>query len=251
MADLSKTKGYVPLAMFLDMNKRFKDYNKSHDPDATIVYLDSKKVDFVTAETFKQMQYRFDQYKLAHNNAMPTVVYFQKPVAMDTTVTPAPTERKVGALQSRLEAIVGRFNTFTEFYNKSKGRGYKYYYNDCKTLEEEIIAYKNKSGLNCADAVQLFAHLAMEMGYKVAYEHCQCKTGGHMRLLIDGKEFGNHGDDSRNWKLIDPAACLSVGSQYAIGNVWCAYAGHQGITKPDGAWIGENLAWMRSDDGRT
>jgi hypothetical protein len=209
MGDLSNSAGYIPLAVFLDMNKRYIDYNKTHSTKASKIYIEPKRVDFVDSKTFENMQYRYDQY-VAKNGKKPSVVYFL-PASKRTPVKPS---RVVGNIQKQLEEAVGQFNNFTEFYNKSKGRGYAYYFNDVYTLQEEINRYKNKQGLNCSDAAQLFGALAKEMGYEWRYVHVQCSSGGHIRAQIRGKEFSD-------WTRLDPAACISVGSQYPISRVWC------------------------------
>ena len=49
------------------------------------------------------------------------------------------------------------------------------------------------------------------MGYEARYVHVQCKEGGHIRGQIKGHEFSD-------WTRIDPAAALSVNSQYPIGS---------------------------------
>jgi hypothetical protein len=217
MADLSKSSGYVPLAVFLDMNKRYIEYNKAHPTaKAKIIYIDSKRIDYVNAATFENMQYRYDRYKASNGGQMPSIVYF---LPADKRVTSPEQDveevkRVVGAIQARMEAVLGQFNSFTEFYNKSKGRGYKYYYDDVYTLEQEITRFINKQGLNCSDAAQLFGALAKEMGYSWRYVHVQCQSGGHIRAQIKGKEFSD-------WTRVDPAACISVGSQYPISRVWC------------------------------
>lgn len=241
-SDLSATTGSVPLAVFTDMTSRFNAYKAANGKEPDIIYLKSGGGDYVSKSKYIDMLTRFNAY-VAANGIEPTIIYFQKPV---------PPARVVGVLQARLESFLGQFNSFTEFYNKCKGRGYAYYYDDIKTLEQEIVALQNKTGMNCSDAAQLFATLAQEMGYNVAFEHIICQSsGGHIRLKISLKEFGDLGADSRNWFRVDPAACLSVGSQYNIGDVWCSNGTRVGITKMDGAWIGEYLGWLLTDDGRT
>ena len=137
-----------------------------------------------------------------------------------------------GSVKARLEAGLGKFNTFTEFWQKIRGRGYDYYYNDVYTLDQEIDRIIHKKGLNCTDSMQLCHALAIEMGYEVQYIHVMCKQGGHIRGQIRGHEF-------KNWTKIDPAAAISS-SKAGIGHVWCDYPN---------AHI-ENAAWLNIDDGR-
>lgn len=234
MADLSKSNGYVPLAVFLDMNKRFLAYKKSTGQIPSKIYINiSKPIDYVDANTFENMQFRYDNYVKINGNR-PAILYFLAPEKRTTTVTEEVQEvkRVVGTIQGRMEVALGQFNNFTEFYNKAKGRGYKYYYDDVYTLETEIVRFINKQGINCSDAAQLFGALAKEMGYEWRYVHVQCTSGGHIRAQIRGKEFSD-------WTRVDPAACISVGSQYPIGQVWCDY---------DNAHL-ESATWILIDDG--
>ena len=234
MADLSKSNGYVPLATFLDMNTRYINYVKKVGTKPSKIYISlAKPVDYVDASTFENMQFRYDNY-VKINNKRPSILYFLSPEKRTSTVTEEVQEvkRVVGTIQGRLEAVLGQFNSFTEFYNKAKGRGYKYYYNDVYTLETEIVRFINKQGLNCSDAAQLFGALAKEMGYEWRYVHVQCSSGGHIRAQIRGKEFSD-------WSRVDPAACISVGSQYSLGNVWCDY---------DNAYV-TTASWILIDDG--
>ena len=132
-----------------------------------------------------------------------------------------------GTIQTACEKLLGTFTTFTEFYNKCKGRGYGNYYNDIKTLAQE---YNTIANLNCADASQLAYNLAKEMGYSVRYCHVYCTQSGsgHIYLQVAGKELGS------NWVKVDMAACMSVGSQYPIGQVWCSDAK---ISSYDDQWL--------------
>jgi hypothetical protein len=220
-SDLSKTTGAVPLTVFQDMMTRHDNYKKNNGVEPDIIYIKSGGGDYVTDSCFEDMRKRYDAYKV-NNGVEPSLVYFVAP-------TPA---RVVGPIQGRLEAVIGQFDNFTAFYNKSKGRGYKSYYNDVLLPEQEIQAYINKSGMNCTDGTQLFVMLAQEMGYQTKYVHVQCQSGGHVRMQIYGKEF-------TSWTRLDPAACMSVGSQYDIGQVWCDYSN---------AHI-ETDSWLLIDDG--
>jgi hypothetical protein len=194
---------YVTRAQFEDMMARVAAYLTRFQTKPKIIYIDSKRVDSVDWATYEDMFKRWVAFR-NKNNVWPTRVYFKPP----------PVVRTVGPIQSKLEAFLGRFNSFTEYYNKIKGRGYGYYYNDVKTRDETIEALKNKSGINCTDITQLSGDLAREMGYKVRYVRVQCTSGGHIRMQIYGKEF-------KEWTRVDPAAALSTGSLYDIGRVWC------------------------------
>jgi hypothetical protein len=137
-----------------------------------------------------------------------------------------------GSVKARLEKGLGTFRTFTEFWQKIRGRGYSHYYNDVYTLDQEITRLINRQGLNCTDSMQLCHALAQEMGYQARYIHVMCKEGGHIRGQIKGHEF-------KEWTRIDPAAALSVNGKANIGTVWCDYPN---------AHI-ENAVWINIDDG--
>lgn len=121
-----------------------------------------------------------------------------------------------GPIQTACEKLLGSFTTFTQFYNKCKGRGYSYYYNDIKTLSQESSTIAN---LNCVDSTQLAYHLAKEMGYEFHIYRVKCTVSksGHVYGGIKGKEF-------TKLTKVDMAACMSKSSQYSIGNVWCSDA---------------------------
>ena len=138
------------------------------------------------------------------------------------------------AIRRSLEDAIGTYNTFTEFYNKLKGRGYSYYYNDIYNQSQAIQRLKNKSGLNCSDICQLAYAAAKDLGYSVRYVHIICRSGtGHIQLDVKGKEFGS------SWRRVDPAAALQ--SSYSLGSLWCS----------DGRVIGYDPGWLLSDDGVT
>jgi len=165
-----------------------------------------------------------------NNNSMPTYA----------TVTPWTRKPAIGSgssskgpIQTACEKLLGSFTNFTGFYNKCKGRGYSYYYNDIKTLSEESNTIAN---LNCVDSTQLAVLLAREMGYEAHFHRVKCTQSGsgHVYGSIKGKEFGS-------LTKVDMAACMSVGSQYPLGQVWCSDA--KILATDEAAW--------ESDDGKT
>lgn len=135
--------------------------------------------------------------------------------------TPTPTKTKTtvstitkGTIQTAIETKLGSFTNFTGFYNKMIGRGYNHYFNDKKSLTQELNDLAN---LNCVDASQLAQKLGTEMGYTMQLKHVVCpKSGeGHIVIWGKGKELGTA------WVWIDLAAAMSVGSKYPIGKAWC------------------------------
>jgi len=222
MQDVSNTDGYVTRAQFEDMMKRVAAFIKRTKTTPKMVFISIIGKDHVDWNTYADMFKRWVAYR-DKNGEWPTRVYFKTP----------PVIRTVGPIQTKLEAFLGQFNSFTEYYNKIKGRGYGYYYNDIKTRDQAIEALKNKTGLNCTDITQLSGDLAREMGYTVRYVRVQCTSGGHIRMQIYGKEF-------TEWTRVDPAAALSVGSQHDIGRVWCDNNTAKIIDE----------VWLNIDDGK-
>jgi hypothetical protein len=181
----------------------------------------TKTGDFVTRTKFASLLKIWIAWRDTHNGFRPNYISINKS---------SPPVIKEGAIQTAVEKTLGKhFTTIRQFYDLCKGRGYSYYYNDVKTLKNEELL----RNLNCADATQLLVQLAKEMGYTARFVHVMCKSGGHIYAQLKGKELGT------NWINVDLAACLSVGSQYAFGKVWCSYA------KP----VSYNDPWLQSDDG--
>lgn len=179
----------------------------------------------INGETYTKTQYmdamkRVYEYVKKNKELPPKVWWYNNP----------PTK---SAIRRSLEDAIGTYNTFTEFYNKLKGRGYSYYYNDIYNQSQAIQRLKNKSGLNCSDICQLAYAAAKDLGYSVRYVHIICKSGtGHIQLDVKGKEFGS------SWRRVDPAAALQ--SSYSLGSLWCS----------DGRVIGYDPGWLLSDDGQ-
>ncbi|MDP3014404.1 MAG: peptidoglycan-binding protein [Candidatus Subteraquimicrobiales bacterium] len=121
---------------------------------------------------------------------------------------------KKGPIHLAVEKKLGSFSNFTGFYNKMKGRGYSHYFNDKKTLTQEL---NSLAQLNCVDASQLGLKLGIEMGYNLIMKRLVCpkSSDGHIILWGKGKELGN------NWVWIDLAAAMSKESMYPIGKAWC------------------------------
>ena len=184
-------------------------------------------VDKLEKATYMDMYDRVQKWQETHDGKMPEIIGINS-TAHGTE--PAP---HTGSIKARLEAGLGKFNTFTEFWQKIRGRGYSHYYNDIYTLDQEVDRLIKRSGLNCTDSMQLCHALASEMGYEVRYVHVMCKEGGHIRGQIRGHEFSD-------WTKIDPAAAISTGTRAGIGTVWCDYPN---------AHI-ENSAWLNIDDGQ-
>lgn len=210
--------------MYLDMYSRYDAYKKKYGKEPAIVYtLPNQKGDTIKLAQWNNMRLRFDTW-WKKNGKQPNYV----------VVNPSGTATSTkSAIRLALEDAVGTYSTFTEFYNKLKGRGYSYYYNDIYSQSVAIKRLKNKQGLNCADSVQLAYAAARDLGYTARYVHIVCKSGtGHIQLDVKGKEFGS------TYKRCDPAAALK--SSYTLGSLWCS----------NGTVISYNDAWLLSDDGQ-
>lgn len=134
-----------------------------------------------------------------------------------------------------VDALGGSYNTARELYNLFKYKVYSKYFNDIYTLSQALYRLKNKLGLNCADACQVFAQLARDRGYTVRFVHIVCASGtGHIQIDIKGRELGD------TWHRVDVAAALSSG--YAWGELWCS----------NGRLIAYDPVWIIGiDDGVT
>lgn len=204
------------------MYKRYRAWTDKNHTEPNKIYTVKGGRDYVTLSRFKDMQRRFDTYWKAHN-VQPSFVY---------VVRPTPSTK--GPIQKACENILGPFNSITEFYNKMKGRGYGAYYNDVKTLNQEVSTLRN---LNCSDASQVTVLLAREMGYTARFCHVYCTVSGsgHIYSQIHGKELGS------KWVKMDLAAAMSTTSMYPIGRVWCSDAPISSYSDP----------WLETDDGKT
>lgn len=179
----------------------------------------------INGETYTKTQY-MDAMKRVYE-------YVKKNKTLPPKVWWYNTLTKTGYVQSFEKAVGKTINTYTEGYNAIKNRIYKYYFNDIYKQSTALERLKNKSGLNCADVVQLMYQLAIDLGYQARIVHVVCKSGtGHLQLDVKGREFGN------TWKRNDPAAALKSG--YNLGSLWCS----------DGQVIAYNPGWMLSDDGQ-
>lgn len=207
--------------VYLDMYKRWKQWKTSKGKEPEIIYIQKGGKDYITNKKFTDVRARFDTWWKA-NKKQPNYVYINKPL-----------NPIKGKIQLGVEAKLGAFNTISKFYNKMLGRGYGNYYNDIKTLAQEIAQLAN---LNCSDATQLLVALSREMGYSARFCHVYCKSGtGHIYAEVKGRELGT------SWIRMDLAAAMSVGSKYPIGKTWC----------PDVPVSTYNDPWLETDDGKT
>ncbi len=196
----------------MSQNLTFEQHKKKCEQIMRSYFHDGKwPTAHFNGEAFTKSQYgdackRVYNYGIKNGGKEPDKVWWYN----STTTT------SKGPIQTACEKLLGSFTTFTQFYNKCKGRGYSYYYNDIKTLSQESSTIAN---LNCVDSTQLAYHLAKEMGYEFHIYRVKCTVSksGHVYGGIKGKEF-------TKLTKVDMAACMSKSSQYIIGNVWCSDA---------------------------
>ena len=221
----------MSLSQYLEMWNRIIKWQNDNNTTRLPNYVDvgdmNVGVNPIYKDTYMDMYNRVVAYQGSHGGEMPQVIGIEGSASNTEPVTPT------GSIKSKLEAGLGSFNNFTQFWQKILGRGYSHYYNDIYTLDQEIDRLIKKTGLNCTDSMQLCYALGTEMGYEMKYVQVQCNEGGHIRGQIKGKEFGD-------WTRIDPAAAIDLNSQYPIGKVWCDY---------DNAHV-DTDNWLVVDDGQ-
>ena len=222
--DISGDEYKIMQADFVDMRERRDRYIQKEGKEPEIIYLPPpNQKAYVTLARMEELEKRYDKWTREHDNIPPVYI----------TVNPTQPTRTVGPIQRGVEAKLGAFSNITQFYNKMIGRGYGAYYNDVKTLNQEIAALSN---LNCADSTQLLVFLSREMGYTARFCHVYCRSGGgHIYAQVMGHELGD------SWVKVDMAAAMSVHSKYPIGKVWCSDARISSYNDP----------WLQSDDAKT
>lgn len=130
--------------------------------------------------------------------------------------------------------VFGKVNTIDESLQKVKEKGYSYYYDDVYTNVTSINRMKKGLGINCTDSTSVFYHIAKQLGYEVKVIHCQCTTGGHVRLQLKHKKH-----TSGNWINRDPACVLSKNGK-PLTDIWC----------PNAPIIGVNPSWFMKNVNR-
>ena len=174
--------------------------------DGTKYYLDA----------YVDMANRVSAYEVL-NGTSPNIVYLKK----ENT-----TSQTSGTVTKMFKDAFGDFgNTIDGALTKIQGRGYGYYYDDKYCTQSTINAMKNRNGVNCTDATQVFYRLAIELGYTAQIIHVKCRGGdGHVRLKLskNGSTFYR-----------DPASVLDGGS---ISSNWCM----------DGTTLAVNPGWVFS-----
>ena len=178
-------------------------------------YVDISKhhvgIERIDEQTYKKMHDRWDKWKNEHNGQEPDIIGIEDKAGGGGNKPPL----NAGPIQKKLMDAVGKFTTFTEFYNLCKGRKYAFYLNHKYSRDTSIKRLKNRQGLNCVDVSQLGYALAKEMGYQIKFQETSCSNGGHVLLKVKGKELGS------NWVIVDLAACISVVSKARLGHYWC------------------------------
>ncbi|MGL6299199.1 MAG: hypothetical protein ACRC1M_08555 [Methanobacteriaceae archaeon] len=224
MVDLTNKELLIPIGTVYDMTKRAKAYKEKHNTAKFNVYVDAKKVDYVTYDKLKEMYNRTVEWKNKNGN-YPDNVWINKPKESSTPkppIVPTP-EWKNNSIIKALINLIGDFNTFTEYvekmraYAKKKGGLYKYYLNSrFLGTNAEIKALTQGLMGNCVDWSQLSYAIAKIMGYNVEYIQFRCTNVTHICIRVQGKEFSNK-------TVVDLAAIVDANSSYyAIGEHWCS-----------------------------
>lgn len=159
------------------------------------------------------------------NKVSPAIVYVYDNHGNGTTSN---------TVDATLQKFINAFGAVTDIDSclaKIKGRVYAYYYNSHYNTDTTISRIKNKKGVNCTDAAQLFYRLGIALGYTVQFIHVMCQSGtGHIRLRL--KHPRNTGG---KWIYRDPAAVLKGNS---ITSNWCM---NGRVIAYDPKWIFDDL----------
>lgn len=192
-------------------------------------YVDVKNVRITTAG-YQDAARRVTRFRDKEGRSPNTVELFGTKVG---SVTP-PTSKPPFILKVE-DALGGKFNNFTEFYNLCKNRIHCDYANDIYPQGSAVQRLKEGKGLNCSDWSQIGYAVAKALGYKVRYVHVYCTKSkvGHIRLQVAGKELG------ANWVGIDLSAAAE--NNYPLGRVWCGR----------GPILSYDDPWLLADDGKT
>jgi hypothetical protein len=178
-------------------------------------------------DTYVNMANRVSAYEVL-NNKSPAIVYLKDPNSGGST-----TSNNVDATLKAFKNALGNFdNTCDGALALIRNRKYSGYFNSKYNTQTTINRIKNKLGVNCTDASQLFYRLLIALGYQVQFVHVMCSSGtGHVRLRLKHKVH-----TGGNWILRDPAAVLNGG---AITYNWCT-SNYKWIVY-DAGWIFQDL----------
>lgn len=156
----------------------------------------------------------------------------------DSTATGSSTTKSKGRICGIIEKVGGvPITNYKTLYENFKKMHYKLYYNDIKTLEQELTAIQNGGTCNCADFAQLYLNAYKEAGFteeiQIIRGVVRCSKGSYGHIWCRVKDGGN-------WVTVDPSAAAA--HNYGLGSLICTR----------GASITNiNPSWALSDDGRT
>ena len=123
-----------------------------------------------------------------------------------------------GKICSAIEKAGGiPITDYKSLYENFKKFKYKFYWQDQKTLDQEISAIQNGKGLNCVDHVQLYYQAYKEAGFtneiQILNGTVYCRNGSYGHVWCRVKDNGK-------WVTVDPSAAANHG--YDIGRLICA-----------------------------
>lgn len=209
---------------------RYNAYVEKNHKEPSICYIDiSNKYRYISNTKYKDILQRYNDYQLK-NNKEPNQVYINI------------VKININGVLEKAESCVGKFivngnawQSFINFYNKLKGRGYLHYNNDIFAANTAWYRLQNKLGLNCSDISQILYAVAKALGLNVRFVHVICKSKiGHIQIDVMNPT-------TKRYVRVDGAAALSIYSQYSFGRLWCA----------NGYLQSYQDAWLVSDDGKT
>lgn len=222
------------VSTFINKNKRTPKIVKINKTELT--WKEYKQIPQI-----KELQTRIQNYINKHNAYPSYVLCFNKfklkhseYIYIWTFDKPHKQVEKTDDIYTYFIKQFGKVNTIDEALQKVKEKGYSYYYDDVYTNITSINRMKKGLGINCTDSVSVFYHIAKQLDYEVKVIHCQCTTGGHVRLQLKHKKH-----TSGNWINRDPACVLSKNGK-PLTSIWC----------PNAPVIGVNPNWFMKNVNR-
>ena len=141
--------------------------------------------------------------------------------AINTTNSTSNTQKTsvaTGRICSAIEKAGGvPITDYKSLYENWKKFVYKFYSEDCKTLDQEISYIQNGRGLNCVDHAQLYYNAYKEAKFPNEIQivrgvtHCTSGSYGHVWCRVK---------DNGNWVTVDPSAAAA--HKYNLGRLICA-----------------------------
>lgn len=146
------------------------------------------------------------------------------------------TLKSKGRICSAIEKVGGvPITDYKSLYENFKKFHYDFYYEDQKTLDQELNVIQSGGGLNCVDHAQLYYQAYKEAGFTNEIQivrgvvHCIKGSYGHVWCRVK---------DGGTWITVDPSAAAA--HNYNLGRLICS----------SGYVTNINPAFAVNDDGR-